>query len=316
MPVYICGVIHWKPYFGLAAALFLGAATACSADLRSRPELSLPITAEKRVIAHYMSNMLYDTDAHSVPTYDSRAHFRPDGPSRAIGGFTQTFPIMDFREDGRTIDEAAEFELRAALALGIDGFQFFYPLTKPDVLKDYNRTIAAFFRAVKRIDADFKLTVCLCMAEKAMPEEQKIRWWGEPLKALLAEDGWDDIWLKTPDGRHIIYQWVGDGLSDKAFGIGDVLKNPGLVEADAKAYERLAEYCGIRAAYIYHMRWWMLKHADVIEELLDYYPAFWSFDPLNIRYAGAWDAFAKQCTEQQRAFTASICPWRMRWSWV
>jgi hypothetical protein len=277
-------------------------------ELRNRVELGLPLLEKKRVVAHYMSNMIYHKDAHSVPTYDSREHFRLDGPSGTIGGFNQTFPIMDFRDTDKSPDEVAEFEVITAMELGIDGFQFFYPLDRPAVMKDYNRNIKAFFRAVERLRVNFKLTVCFCISEQAMPEEQKIRWWGDALKELLAQKAWEDIWLKTPDGRHIIYQWIGDGLCDKAFGIGDILKNASLVEEDAKAYERLADYCGIDIAYVYHVRWWMLKHTDVIDQLLDFYPAFWSFIPVNSRYGAQWDAFAAKCAARNRTYTESVCP--------
>ena len=299
---------NWKRHLILGMALILGPAIGESEVLRNRKELSLPFALKKRVVAHYMSNMLYHKGVQSVPTYDSREHFHLKGPSEEIGGFNQSFPIMDFRNTDMSIDEVAEFELRTAMKLGIDGFQFFYPLTHLDALDDYNKTIQAFFRAVQRLDVDFKLTVCLCMAEKDMPEEQKIQRWGDPLKELLAEKGWNDIWLKTPDGRHIIYLWTSDGLSDEAFGIGDILKQPSLVKADAEAYQKLADYCGINPAYVYHIRWWMLKHTDVQEQLLDYYPAFWSFDPLNSVYGREWDAFARKCRSHKRAYTESICP--------
>jgi hypothetical protein len=299
---------NWKKHISLVIPLFLCGGAGNAESLRNRAELAFPLVGEKLVVAHYMSNMLYHKGAHSVPTYDSREHFRLDGPSGAIGGFNQTFPIMDFRDTGKTIDEAAEFELRTAMKLGIDGFQFFYPLTHLEVLDDYNETIKAFFRAVQRLDVDFKLTVCLCLAEKDMPSEQKIQWWGGGLRKLLAEPEWSDIWLKTPDGRHIIYLWTSDGLSDEAFGIGDILKQPSLVKADAEAYQKLADYCGINPAYVYHIRWWMLKHSDVQEQLLDYYPAFWSFDPLNSIYGREWDAFARKCRSHKRAYTESICP--------
>ena len=81
------------------------------------------------------------------------------------------------------------------MGLGIDGFQFFCPLTEPEALADYNNTIKAFFRAVERLDADFKLTVCLCLSEQKMTEAEKIRRWGDALKDLLAEPVWSDIWL-------------------------------------------------------------------------------------------------------------------------
>lgn len=282
------------------------------AELEPQVENSVPkvsaFVPRKRVIAHYMSNMLYHKGAYSVPTYDAREHFRLDGPSAAIGGFNQTFPIMDFRKTDMTPEEAAEFEVKTAMRLGIDGFQFFYPLSPPKQMQHYNDNIKAFFRAVDRLGVDFKLTVCLCMAEQDLTEGQKIRLWGDPLKDLLSEPSWDDIWLKTADGKHIIYQWIGDGLSDQLWGIGDILKNPNLMDADVEAYERLADYCGIDAAYVYHVRWWMLKHTDVIAKAVEEYPAFWSFDPLNIRYAAQWDAFAKQCNENGKFFTASICP--------
>jgi hypothetical protein len=194
------------------------------------------------------------------------------------------------------------------MELGIDGFQFFYPLGQTEALSHYNSNIKAFFRAVDRMNADFKLTVCLCLAEREMTEKQKTERWGDALKDLLSNRDWKDIWLKTPDGRHIIYLWVGDGLSDDAYGIGDILKDTSLVRKDAEAYERLAQYCGIKAAYVYHVRRWLFDHSGVISELLKYYPAFWSFIPLNSENGSDWDAFAKKCRSKGRAYTVSVCP--------
>ncbi|HSR88057.1 MAG TPA: endo-1,3-alpha-glucanase family glycosylhydrolase, partial [Pontiella sp.] len=253
-------------------------------------------------------NMMYHKLCDSVPTYDSREHYRLDGPSGAIGGFNQSFPIMDFRDTDMTIDEVAEFEVRTAMQLGIDGFQFFYPLGRPEALSDYNRNIKAFFRAVDRMKVNFKLTVCLCLSEGKMTEAQKIERWGTAMKDLLTEEAWEDVWLKTPDGRHIIYLWIGDGLSDDAYGIGDILKDPSLVQKDAEAYERLAEYCGIEAAYVYHVRQWLFEHSGVMSEILKYYPAFWSFIPLNSENGDNWDSFAKKCKAKGRTYTVSVCP--------
>ena len=276
--------------------------------LCNRNELSFPLSSERRVVAHYMSNMLYYDGGRSVPTYDSREHFRLDGPSRDIGGFNQAFPIMDFRGTGKSIDELAEFELRTAKELGIDGFQFFYPMDPTGNLKFYNQNIKAFFRAIERIGLDFKLTVCFCTPGSLLTENEKINLWGDSLKELLQEKAWDDIWLKTPDGRIIIYLWNCEGLSDEVFNFETVIKNPAMVAADAAAYQRLADYCGINAAYVYHVRWWMLEHTELIDQFLNYYPAFWSFIPLNSLFGKQWDAFAEKCRLRQRAYTETICP--------
>lgn len=278
------------------------------ASLCSPAEPVLPLVSEKRVIAHYMTSMLYFDGGESEPTYDLRSHYRLDGPSGAIGGFNQAFPIMDFRGPGKSMDEAAEFELRAAKTLGIDGFQFYYPLRASEKqLKDWTRIIEAFFRVAERTGINFKLTLCLSLADAPLTEAQKIEKWGRGWKKLLAHREWDDIWLKTPDGRIITYLWSGAGFSDRVSGAPALIENPALVAADAEAYERLAAACGIRAAYIYHMRWWMLKNADVVDQLLGFYPAFWSFLPMNSRFGAEWDAFADQCAVHGRAYSETIC---------
>jgi hypothetical protein len=129
--VYVLNMFNWRSIavIGTGACLVLLAvfpASVRAESLRNRAELSRPLLSDKRVIAHYMSNMLYYRGSESVPTYDSREHYRLDGPSAAIGGFNQTFPIMDFRNTEMSLDEVAGLELRTAKKMGNDGFQFFF----------------------------------------------------------------------------------------------------------------------------------------------------------------------------------------------
>ena len=92
--------------------------------LRNRPELSLPLLDGRMVIAHYMTMMTYSREF--VPSEDL---FNPEtysvmGPAGHVGGMCQHVPLIaHYFGKSASLEESAAHEIRAAIELGIDGFQ-------------------------------------------------------------------------------------------------------------------------------------------------------------------------------------------------
>ncbi len=269
-----------------------------------RPELSLPLLGEKRIVAHYMTNMLFHKGGRYPAAYFDKAHYLPSGPTGAMGGATQTYPLMDFRAD-KTMDEAAEFELKAAVQTGLDGFQFFYPVNVD--YKRYNAVITAFFRAADKLELDFKFTVCLCSARDGKgTAAEKIAHWAAGLKDLVERTKGLDYWLKTPDSRTIIFIWNGVGLADEIDGIGAILGDPKLIKYDARAYDMLAKASGIKTAYVFHVVPVTSNRKRVTDQLFKYYPAFWYWLPIHSLDGSTHDAFAGKCKQARRTYSATV----------
>lgn len=270
-----------------------------------RPVLSLPITAKKLVLAHYMTEFLLfkgnDKDLFLRPDlYD------PDGPSAKFGGIFQ-YQAMQPRVASTkelSMEEAAAWEMRAALKLGIDGFQFYYPnLLDQAFHQRYIDTLKAFFRAAEAQQIPFKLTLCLSLPRTGT-EAQKIEIWSRNIKALLAQTAASDKWARTPDGRYLMYLYAPDALPDKLGGKG-FADEPGQMKDVAEAYERLAKACGIEIAWIYPLR--NPERPEMVNAALDYFPAVWDWidvDPDESEVV--WQKVAALCRERKRAYTQSV----------
>ncbi|RZM26494.1 MAG: hypothetical protein EOO88_16785 [Pedobacter sp.] len=106
-------------------------------------------------------------------------------------------------------------------------------------------------------------------------------------------------WLRTPDGRLIVYQWDGEGLADQP------ADRKGLPEAYyiARAYKRLANAVHERFACVFTIN---KEIPDkTLNEFLDYFPATWIWTlPYSNHYIG--ERIAKTCAIRKRTFTASV----------
>ena len=286
------------------AVWFFFLATSGLAFEPNRTELALPITDQKRVVAHYMPG---DTFCKSEEPADSvnPAYYSLGGAAARLGGLVQAVPMAALLKADVSLEEAVEHEIRAAQMMGVDGFQFFYPYSSAALLKKYNRIIAAFFKVAAEKFPEFRLTLCLCCGECSEDQEIAIRKWGGSIRELLAVCGDSPVWLKTPDGRHLFYTWCPDGLVGRISTHTEVQRNVALVRDTADAYEELAQYCGIRVAYIYHLRWH--TQPGMLDTVLDYFPAVWGWTD-SYAPADGWKEVAERCRRRQRTYTQTVYP--------
>ncbi len=94
---------------------------------KNQDELSLPISNRKFVIAHCMTNIIR-YKGHKFEDSCNPEYYSSEGNITAsIGGLSQVLPMEDSLLKNASLDSAVAFEMRAAIASGIDGFQFYYP---------------------------------------------------------------------------------------------------------------------------------------------------------------------------------------------
>ncbi|MDB5149930.1 MAG: hypothetical protein JWQ57_3950, partial [Mucilaginibacter sp.] len=138
--------------------LLVQSLSACAQDsLRNLPEYSLPLTNGKLVIAHCMTNIIR-FKGHTLEDVANPEYYHRTGNITApIGGMNQAKPMEDSLLANATLDEAVEFEMRAAIRSGIDGFQFYYVLGAPK----WDDIIKAYFRVAALKHLEFKFTFCI-----------------------------------------------------------------------------------------------------------------------------------------------------------
>jgi hypothetical protein len=265
-------------------------------SLKNLPEYSLPLTDQKLVIAHCMTNIIR-FKGHPLEDSCNPDYYTANGNvSAPLGGLTQVKVMSDSLLANASLEEAVEFEMRAAIRSGIDGFQFYYTLGNPSS----DEIIKAYLRVADEKNIDFKFTFCISHPDGST-EEKKIAEFARRMNSILDAAGrTNKHWLRTPDGRLIIYQWDGENLAD----IPNDKKGLPNQYYIARAYQRLSNAVNERFACVFTINKEISK--EDLNAFLDYFPATWiwtlPYDDQN--YIG--NRIAAQCKERKRTFTASV----------
>jgi hypothetical protein len=265
-------------------------------SLKNLPEYSLPLTRQKLVIAHCMTNIIRYKGHEFEDSCNPRYYSPKNNPSAALGGLTQVLPMENALLANATLDETVEFEMRAAIRSGIDGFQFYYVLGLPD----WDNIIKAYFRVAKQKNINFKFTFCISHPN-GCTEALKVAEFAKRINGIMDEAGRNDPhWLRTPDGRLIVYQWLGENLADIP------ADKKGLPNAYyiARAYKHLADAVHERFACVFIINEEIGK--EKLDSFLDYFPAtwIWTLPYSDKNYIG--EMVAKECAKRKRTFTGSV----------
>lgn len=263
-------------------------------NLKNLPELSLPITDKKLVIAHCMTNIIR-YKGHKFEDSCNPEYYAPTGNLTApLGGLTQVKALSDSLLQDKTLEEAVAFEMRTAIASGIDGFQFYYVLGLPE----WDEIIKAYFRVADQQQLDFKLTLCISHPGGST-EAAKLAELSARLNGIFDAVGRNNKhWLRTPDGRLVLYMWYGEQLADIP------ADKQGLPDAYymARAYKRLEAATGERFACMLSIN--EKPSAEKLDQYLDYFPAVWMWTVSFLKdYPGQMVADA--CKQRNRTFMGS-----------
>lgn len=275
----------------------------------NRPELALPITDRKLVIAHYMTGMI-PTPAGETGQWMDPELYDPHGSTGAIGGVYQTIPMtMLVYPELPPPKQAALLEMRAAKTLGVDGFNFYYPFGPDSAFRDrYDRFILTFFEAAEENDLDFKLTICFApYGALDMTTEQKIQELGTRLGSLLERTGYSDNWLRTPDGRYLFYTWLADAIvnEDLHGRHWEIRDRPELLQKAASAYDAIAKTAGVEGAFLYHLD--QPNVPVLVDTALDYFPAVTGWVSVG-EELDTWRRVAQKCAERGRTYVQEVHP--------
>jgi hypothetical protein len=271
-----------------------GNANVVADQLKNLPALSLPLTDKKLVIAHCMTNIIR-YKGHKLEDSCNPDYYSPDSnASSPLGGLTQVKVMADQYLANATLDEAVEFEMRAAIQSGIDGFQFYYTLGNDD----WDDIIKAYFRVAVKKNIDFKFTFCISHPSGSS-ENIRIYNFARRINGIIQEVGRNNPhWLRTPDGRLILYMWYGEGLADIPPGHAPG-SEPYFI---ANAYKKLEDAVGEKFACVYSINEQITK--EKLNGFLDYFPAVWIWTlPYTDHYIG--EMVAKTCKKRNRVFTGS-----------
>lgn len=266
-------------------------------ELKNRDELSLPIIGKKLVIAHCMPNIIR-YKGHKMEDSCNPEYYPPYGNVTAsLGGLTQVLPLTDSFLAGATLDEAVEFEMKAAKQSGIDGFQFYYTLGNDS----WDEIIRAYLRVAKKKNIDFYFTFCISHPSGGN-EDVRVDAFGKRIKKIMDEAGRNDPhWLRTPDGRLLLYTWYGDSIAD----IPESMNGKPAAFYIAGAFKKLEDVVQEKFACIISINEQITQQK--LDQYLDYFPAVWLWTlPYTDHYIG--NMVARQCKKRKRTFTGSAFP--------
>ncbi len=260
-------------------------------------ELSLPLLDKKLVMAHCMPNILR-FKGHKLEDSCDPEFYAPSGNSTApIGGLTQVNVLTDSILANASLDEAVALDLKAAISSGIDGFQFYYTLGN----EGWDVIINSYLRMADSLHLDFKFTFCISHPSGG-DENSRLAEFARRINRLLDAAGrTNPHWLRTPDGRLIIYTWYGDTLAD----IPTTGPTAPTAFYAANAYRKLGQELHEKLACIISINEQITR--DKLNSYLDYFPAVWLWTlPYTDHYIG--NMVADQCKKRKRTFTGSAFP--------
>ena len=261
---------------------------------------------EKLVIAHYMTDMVPETRRRPIRWVDPELA-DPNGSTAAVGGLHQTEAMAFLHLANMDLVQAVDFEIRAARQMGVDGFQFYYPLVdNTDALAPrYNQIVRTFLRLSETRYPGFRVSLCLSHpgSQKANSEAERISLWSPSIRSLVQETRDSPAWLRTDSGSLLFYLWVGDALAD---GVGNLAQTPEQIVKVGQAYQRLSREIGTPIEYVYQVRRPLIDPA-YIRSVVKTFPAVWGWTASeeNIPF---WDELAKQCREEGCLYTQSVYP--------
>jgi hypothetical protein len=276
-----------------------------SEPLRNRPELSKPLLDQRLILAHHMTAWIGYPDIESHALNSAPV---PGGTAADMVGTRSTALLFQHVRQPALIDlpQAVLHEIRCARRMGLDGFQFFFPIHMHDgFLRKYSLIVKTFIQQAELHDPTFRVTLCLSAPTKPASESECLEQWAEHIRWLLKDTARSPIWLRSPDGRLIFYTWIPDGLLDPTpDGHRHHIHSRAGIAAAAVAYEKLARMIGDKIAYIYHLRG---VDADWYANLIyDYFPAAWRWADGDMSKANP--RLAALAQKRQRLFSPTVYP--------
>ena len=290
-----------SPVRGLTLVLLLLAHTD---RLAAEPADSEPA---KLVIAHYMTDMVPWTARGRLNRWIDPELADPEGSTAAIGGINQTIPLAPLHLKDADLSTAVDFEIRAARQLGIDGFQFYYPLgdNTRALSQTYNRIIGEFLRLSETRHQGFKISVCLSHPHSASATDQgqRIELWAPVIRELVEPKRDSVAWLRGPTGSILFYQWVGDALAD---GVRHLAQTPEQLRQVSAAYAALSQAVGTPIDFVYQVRRPQIDQ-PYLDALLGAFPALWGWTASE-ENPEFWDELARQCHARGVLYTQTVYP--------
>lgn len=269
-------------------------------NLRNLKEFQLPLTNKKLVIAHCMTHIISYKGHPFEDGCNPEYYPIDDNLSASIGGLTQVNVMVDKYMKDSSLDAAVEFEMLAAKRCGIDGFQFYYTLG--DKFKD--EVIEAYFRVADKLNIDFKFTFCFSHPQvEGKDENMKLVEFASRVNKIMTNVGKSNPhWLRTPDGRLIVYLWYGEQLADIPW---ENMEGKSPEFFVARAYQKLANAVGEKFACMYSVNEKISN--SQIHKLLDYFPSVWMWTQAYT-FPGLDSKIASITKKRGRQYTVSAFP--------
>ncbi|MBI3882936.1 MAG: hypothetical protein HY305_01615 [Sphingobacteriales bacterium] len=170
-----------------------------------------------------------------------------------------------------------------------------------------NNIIKAYFKVADAKNIDFKLTLCFSHPgeDPTRTTDSKIAEWSRRVNSIMRVAGHNNKhWLRTPDGRLIVYMWYGEQIigPDSWKGQIDGYATPFWV---AQAYRKIANNVGEKFACMFSTNEKITPSS--LDNYLDYFPAVWMWTN-SYTFAGLDVKMNEACKKRKRTFMGTAFP--------
>ncbi|MBB6463094.1 glycoside hydrolase family 71/99 protein [Flammeovirga kamogawensis] len=238
-------------------------------------DLSLPLFNKKMVMARNqpLYNFSKDLGLLSAMKYDK---LQGDDLDSLNGRYRTYTPMVSEMANPMSLEESVEYEMRAAKKMGIDGFKFiFYVAGNRYYIDKFVHVINAYFKVAKKENIDFKFSLALINAKnKSFRDNEIQRLLVYRISELFSSTDLSDNWLKSPDGRIILFTQKPNFIIKDFWGIKDpkqFVNDPSKMKRIGDAYKDVAAKVGERIAFVYET-----SHPGspaITNQILDNFPA-------------------------------------------
>ena len=298
----------------ILSLLLSGISLAKAPNAPSDEVLSLPLFEGKKVIAHSMTNLIHSREMKAFDANGTRDWYMPESVP-GIGGMYIYASLPALMDMDMPLEEAVEYDIKAALQAGIDGFQLYYPIWASDEFLDrLDKIVRAYHRVIEKHGYDFEIALCLSKpwrkgVEQEEMEELIIDRFNELFEDVDKETK-QDAWMRTPDGRMLMWTWLptriyreeitNEQRDDKAYAEA---YNKRAVDSAAKSYYKINKAVGEDIAYVYQAEY--NDSAAEINAVFDNFPGAWSW-VLQLDDHEEQDKIDRLAKERKRHFGQTI----------
>ncbi|MBB6463093.1 glycoside hydrolase family 71/99 protein [Flammeovirga kamogawensis] len=268
-------------------------------------ELNLPLFSKKLVMAECQPvyNFSKDLGLLSEMKYED---LQGKGLDKLRGKYKTYTPMVSEMFNPMSLEESVAFEMLTAKSMGIDGFKFTIFINgNKHYIDKFVKIIETYFKVAEQRNIDFKFTLNLMFyKQKNFPASRLKKVATDRLLEMFEKTDHSNYWLKSPDGRVVIFTLRPECISEVGWNAKDInsyLNDPSIIKNIAQEFEDIRLNVREKIAFVYSTPF--PENEILTNMILDYFPAVSTTSHQQSRNI---EPVRQVCKERNRPFLQEV----------